>query len=171
MSSRAGVSVLATLRREELSETVRVGLIGGFVGAVCIWIYEAIVWVGVQHQMPMKGIPANATGLTFGQSVQSSLGVWAYVLGTIIHVLFALIWGVVFAVFWPWFRRHGVEATLVALPYAIILWILMHVGIIIVSNYHPNYGDSTVVIGGFMSHFCYAVPMALVVKHLMAQRN
>lgn len=35
---------------------IRAGLVGGLVGGCCIWIYEAVVWVGVQHQMPLAGI-------------------------------------------------------------------------------------------------------------------
>lgn len=92
------------LSRTDVRETIRVGLIGGLVGGVCIWIYEAVVWVGVQHQMPLAGIPSNATGLTFGQVVQTSLGIRAYVLGTLIHFAFALGWGVAFAAIWPYFR-------------------------------------------------------------------
>jgi uncharacterized RDD family membrane protein YckC len=57
-----------------------------------------------------------------------------------------------------------VEATLVALFFAVLLWIVMHVAIAIVSNNHPDYLDPFVIIGGFMSHFFYAVPLALVVK-------
>ncbi|WP_198347590.1 hypothetical protein [Nocardia terrae] len=169
--SSTGTSTAAWLSRADVRQTVRAGLIGGLVGGVCIWIYEAIVWVGVQHQMPMKGIPRNATGLTFGQHVQTSLGAWAYVLGTVIHFAFALGWGVLFAAIWPYFRRRGIEATLVALPYAMLAWIVMHLSIALVSDSHPNYGDSAVVIGGFMSHFCYAVPLALVVKQQLAQRK
>jgi len=41
---------------------------------------------------------------------------------------------------------------------------VMHVAIAIVSNNHPDYLDPFVIIGGFMSHFFYAVPLALVVK-------
>jgi hypothetical protein len=48
--------------------------------------------------------------------------------------------------------------------FAIVLWIVMHVAIAIVTNDHPNYLDPFVVIGGFMSHFFYAVPLALIVK-------
>jgi hypothetical protein len=40
----------------------------------------------------------------------------------------------------------------------------MHVAIAIATNDHPNYLDPSVVIGGFMSHFFYAVPLALIVK-------
>ena len=58
----------------ELGKTVRAGLLGGLVGGVIIWIYEAIVWVGVQHLMPMAGIPRNATGLVFGKDVQEFTG-------------------------------------------------------------------------------------------------
>ena len=94
----------------ELRETVRAGLLGGLVGGVIIWIYEAIVWVGVQHLMPMVGIPRNATGLVFGKDVQDSLGALAYVVGTGIHFFFALAWGVVFALLWPVFARRGYEA-------------------------------------------------------------
>jgi hypothetical protein len=94
------------------SHTVRVGLLGGLVGGVTIWIYEAVVWVGALHLMPLAGIPRNATGLVFGKAVQDSLGPLAYVLGTAIHLVFALAWGVLFAILWPFFRRRGVEATL-----------------------------------------------------------
>ena len=48
---------------------IRTGMIGGLIGGVVIWIYEAIVWVGVQHLLPLAGIPRNATGLVFGKGV------------------------------------------------------------------------------------------------------
>jgi hypothetical protein len=150
---------------------IKIGLIGGLLGGVTIWIYEAVVWVGAQHLLPLSGIPSNATGLVFGADAQASLGWMAAVLGTAIHFLFALIWGVVFAWIWPYFRRRGLEATLVALPFAMIVWILMHVAIMVTSDSHPNYYDPNVIIGGFMSHFFFAVPMALYVKHRMSLRG
>ena len=153
-----------TLATSEIKETVYAGILGGLVGGVTIWIYEAIVWVGIQNLMPMAGIPRNATGLVFGKGVQESLGAMAYVVGTGIHFFFCFAWGVLFAFIWPYFRRRGYEATLVALFFAIVLWIVMHVAIAIASNDHPNYLDPFVVIGGFMSHFFYAVPLALIVK-------
>ncbi len=150
------------------SRTVRAGLAGGLVGAVTIWIYEAVVWVGAQHLMPPAGIPRNATGLVFGQAVQDSLGGAAYVLGTVIYLVFALSWGVLFAFIWPFFRRRGYEATLVALFYAVVAWIVMHVAISIASSNHPNYFDPNVIVGGFMSHFFFTVPLALIVKQRLA---
>ena len=147
---------------------VRAGLLGGLVGAVTIWIYEAVVWVGAMHLMPLAGIPRNATGLVFGQAVQDALGPAAYVLGTAIHFAFALAWGVLFASVWPSFRRRGFEATLVALFYAVAAWIVMHAAIMVVSSNHPNYFDPNVIIGGFMSHLFFTVPLALVVKHRLA---
>ena len=83
--------------KQDLKTVVRAGAIGGLTGAVCIWIYEALIWVGVQHLMPLAGIPRNATGLVFGKAVQEALGVWAYLLGTAIHFSFAIGWGVLFA--------------------------------------------------------------------------
>lgn len=160
----------ASMQQQNLAATVRAGAIGGLTGAVCIWIYEALVWVGVQHLMPLAGIPRNATGLVFGKDVQESLGLWAYLLGTVIHFVFAIGWGVLFAAVWPWFRRRGYEATFIALFYAIIAWIAMHVAISIASDNHPNYYDPAVIIGGFMSHFVFTVPLALTVKRLLAGR-
>ena len=84
--------------------------------------------------------------------------------GTGIHFVFAIAWGVLFAAIWPYFRRHGVEATLVALGYAVLAWIVMHVAIMIASDNHPNYYDPAVIIGGFMSHIFFTVPLALTVK-------
>lgn len=60
----------------------RAGLVGGMVGGVSIWLYEALIWVGVQKIMPFVNIPKNAVGLIFCQATQTSLGGIAYVLGT-----------------------------------------------------------------------------------------
>ena len=147
---------------------IQAGIVAGLTGGIVIWIYEALVWVGVQHLMPLQGIPRNATGLVFGKAAQESLGALAYVVGTGIHFAFAMAWGVLFAFAWPWFRRRGVEATLVALFYAVIAWIVMHVAIMVAGPNHPDYGDPGVVIGGFMSHFFFTVPLALVVKRRLA---
>jgi hypothetical protein len=154
----------AAAGRADLQQTIRAGLIGGLVGGVVIWIYEAIVWVGAQHLMPLAGIPRNATGLVFGKEVQDQLGAMAFVVGTGIHFFFVLAWGVAFALVWPAFARRGYEATLVAVLFAVFLWIVMHVAIALVSSNHPNYLDPNVIIGGFMSHFFYTVPLALIVK-------
>ncbi|WP_176046637.1 hypothetical protein [Burkholderia sp. BCC1644] len=153
------------------ADTVRAGMRGGLTGAVLIWVYEALVWVGAQHLMPLAGIPRNATGLVFGKAVQDALGIGSYFIGTAIHFAFALSWGIVFAAIWPWFRRRGYEATFVALFFAIVAWIVMHVLIAIASSNHPNYLDPNVIIGGFMSHFVFAVPLALVVKRSLAPRQ
>ena len=150
------------------SAQVAAGLLGGLTGGVTIWIYEAVVWVGVQHQMPLAGIPANATGLVFGSAVQSSLGLGSYLLGAAIHFAFAMAWGVLFAILWPWFRRRGFEATLIALFFAVVVWVVMHLAIVVVSSSHPNYGDPNVVIGGMLSHVFYTVPLALMVKRRLA---
>ncbi|HKR29292.1 MAG TPA: hypothetical protein VJT08_02380 [Terriglobales bacterium] len=161
-------STCDALKRPTARTVIRAGLIGGLVGGVVIWIYEAVVWVGAQHLMPLAGIPPNATGLVFGLKFQRAIGGWAYFLGTGIHFTFAIAWGVLFAAIWPYFRRRGYEATLVALLYAPAAWIVMHAAIMIASNDHPNYYDPGVIIGGFMSHMFFTVPMALVVKRLLA---
>ena len=153
---------------QDRADALLAGVVGGIVGGVSIWIYEAIVWVGVQHLMPLEGIPRNATGLVFGKAVQDGLGALSYVLGTGIHFFFCLVWGVVFAAIWPWFRQRGHEATLVALLYAVLIWIAMHVAIAVASSNHPNYLDPNIIIGGFMSHLFYAVPLALVVSKRLA---
>jgi hypothetical protein len=163
LSGRAAAS-LGAMDEPGVSQKVQAGLIGGLAGGIIIWIYEAIVWVGVQHLMPMAGIPRNATGLVFGKAVQDNLGALAYVVGTGIHFFFCFVWGIAFAFAWPWFRRRGYEATLVALFFAVVLWIVMHVAIALVSDNHPNYLDPMVVIGGFMSHLFFTVPLALIVK-------
>lgn len=158
----------AALERPDGKAIIQAGIAGGLVGAICIWIYEALIWVGAQHMMPLAGIPRNATGLVFGKDVQASLGIGAYFLGTAIHFVFAIGWGILFAAIWPYFRRRGYEATFVALFYAILAWIVMHVAISIASDNHPNYYDPAVIIGGFMSHFCFTIPLALVIKRRLA---
>ena len=158
----------ATVNQGELGETIRTGLLGGLIGGIIIWIYEGVVWVGVQNLMPLAGIPRNATGLVFGKAVQDSLGAVAYLVGTGIHFFFALAWGVVFAWAWPAFARRGYEASLVGMFFAVFLWIVMHIAIAVASSNHPNYLDPNVIIGGFVSHLFYAVPLALFVKHRLS---
>jgi hypothetical protein len=161
--------MLATAARHETRALkVRAGLIGGLVGGVIIWIYEALVWVGAQRLMPLAGIPRNATGLVFGRATQDALGWGAYVVGTGIHFSFSAAWGILFAWIWPYFRGRGYEATLVALFYAVVAWIVMHAAIMIASDNHPDYYDPAVIIGGFMSHFFFTIPLALIVKRRMA---
>jgi hypothetical protein len=154
--------------QQDAVRTISAGVIGGLIGGVFIWLYEGAVWVEVQHLMPLAGIPRNATGLVFGQAVQESLGGFAYVLGAGIHFIFCIVWGVAFAYSWPYFARRGFEATLVALFFAVIIWVVMHAAIALASSNHPNYLDPNVVIGGLMSHFFYTVPLALVVKLMLA---
>lgn len=152
------------------SAMLRAGIVGGLTGGIIIWIYEALIWVGAQHLMPLAGIPRNATGLVFGKDVQEALGPLAYVLGTGIHFFFTLVWGILFAAIWPQLRRRGYEATLAALFYAMLAWIAMHVAIMIAGDNHPNYYDPAVIIGGFMSHFFFTVPLALIVKKRLEQQ-
>ena len=144
---------------------IKIGATAGITAGVIIWIYEALIWVGAQHLMPLAGIPRNATGLVFGKEFQESIGFGAYVIGTGIHFVFSALWGILFAKIWPYFKNRGYEATFVALFFAMFAWIVMHIAIAIASNNHPNYTDPVVIIGGFMSHFFFAVPLALMVKN------
>src|SRR5690348_16399121 len=76
--------------RPGLRAIIRAGIIGGLAGGIIIWIYEALIWVGAQHMMPLAGIPRNATGLVFGKEFQESIGIWAYIIGTGIHFVFSM---------------------------------------------------------------------------------
>jgi hypothetical protein len=49
----------------------------------------------------------------------------------------------------------------------VVAWVVMHAAIMVVSDNHPNYYDPVVIIGGFMSHFFFTVPLALIVKRRM----
>lgn len=55
-----------------------------------------------------------------------------------------------------------------ALLFAPLLWIVMHVAIAVVGDDHPDYLDPAIVIGGFVSHLFYTVPLALYVKHRLS---
>jgi hypothetical protein len=150
-------------------EQMRAGLIGGLIGGACIWVYEAVVWAGVQHLLPLAAIPANAVGLSLGHGVQAALGIWASVLGIGLHFGFAALWGVGFAAIWPRAQRAGIEATALALPFAALVWVVMHAAIVLAGHEHPNYADPVVIIGGIMSHLFYAVPLALWVRAAQAR--
>lgn len=139
------------------------GATGGLFGGITIWIYEAVVWVGIQHLLPLGAIPANAVGLALGPDWQAMPG--AALLGIAIHFGFAAAWGVGFALAWPRLTRAGVEATLAALILAPVLWVVMHGAIVLAGHRHPDYSDPQVVIGGILSHVFYTVPMALWIKH------
>ena len=94
-SNQADVAVGSTR-----ANAIRVGAIGGLLGGGVIWVYELVVWIGIQHMMPLSGLPANAVGLVFGKPVQVAMGPLAMVLGTGIHFFFSAAWGVGFALIW-----------------------------------------------------------------------
>lgn len=127
-------------------------------------IGEALVWVGAQNLMLLAGIPRSATGLVFGKQIQESLGWIACLVDTGIHFVFSMAWGVLFAWIRPHFRERGYEATFPALVYAVIAWIVMHAAVMIASDNQPDYFDPAVIIGGFMSHLFFTIPLALIVK-------
>jgi hypothetical protein len=53
---------------------------------------------------------------------------------------------------------------------SVVAWIAMHVAITIASDNRPNYYDP-VIISGVMSHLFFTVPLALVVKRQLAERQ
>ena len=147
------------------AETIKIGALAGLIGGVSIWIYEIVVWVNIQHIMALSGLAQNAVGLVFGNPMKVQLGFpVASALGAAIHFGFSAAWGALFAFIWPFFRKRGFEATLVALFYAVFAWIVMHLAIMVAGPDHPNYGDQLVILNGFMSHFFFTVPMAVIVK-------
>lgn len=128
---------LATGEGAGPGRTVSAGLLGGLIGAAAIWVFKG---------------------------VRDGLGAMAYPLGTAIHVAFALAWGGPFALIWPAFRRRGVEATLVALFYAVAAWVVTHLAVAVTSSSRPDDLAPDVVIGGALSHVVLTVPLALAVK-------
>jgi hypothetical protein len=53
----------------------------------------------------------------------------------------------------------------------VIAWVVMHLAIMIASDNHPDYFDPVVIIGGFMSHIFFTVPLASVVKRQLARHR
>lgn len=145
--------------------TLRVGATAGLIGGASIWLYEAVVWAGIQHLLPLGAIPANAVGLALGGEWQTWLGPAASLVGAVIHFGFAMAWGAGFALAWPRLRATGCEATLAAVLLAPVLWAVMHVAIVLAGHHHPDYSDPQVVIGGVLSHLFYTIPMALWVRY------
>ena len=132
------------------ARAIRTGMSAGLFGGVCIWLYEALVWAGVQHLMPIRAIPGNATGLVFGKAARQALRIWADGLGVIIHFGFAAAWGVAFALPWP----RPTPARIRSHP----------AGSALAGHEHSDYLDPQVIIGGVFSHLFDTVPMALWVK-------
>lgn len=71
-------------------DTLCASVLAGLLGAVTIWIYEAIVWVWLENVMLLAAILINATELLFGKPFQDAIGNRAYLLGLAIHQAFAM---------------------------------------------------------------------------------
>jgi hypothetical protein len=149
---------------------LRAGVAGGLVGAVTSWLYELIVWVRLLHLTSVYGIAENTAVLSFGTGIRR-LGAAAFALGVGIHFLTAVIWGIGFALIWPALRARAIEATLAALCYGILAWVVMHnVVLALFSPAPPTYTVYS-VLNGLMAHtFAFSVPMALVIKRLLRVR-
>jgi hypothetical protein len=153
--------------RPTASALLRAGLIGGLVGGVGIWLYELVVWVHFLHLTDIPGMLDGAAVLTFGSGIRR-LGALSAVLGVAIHFCTALVWGVGFAWLWPSLRARGIEATLAALVYGILAWIIMHNVLLALFSPAPPTYTTYSVLNGFVSHtFAFTVPMALTIKRLL----
>ncbi len=153
------------------SAVLRAGLIGGLVGGVGIWLYELVVWVHLLHLTDIAGMLDGAAVLSFGTGIRK-LGALSALLGVGIHFLTAMLWGVGFACLWPSLRARGIEATLAALCYGILAWIIMHNVLLALFSPAPPTYTTYSVLNGFVSHtFAFTVPMALTIKRLLRQRS
>jgi hypothetical protein len=153
--------------RPTASAQLQAGVLGGLVGALTSWLYELVVWVHLLHLTTVPGIAENTAVLSFGPGIRT-LGGGALVLGIAIHCLTAVIWGILFAWIWPALKARAIEATLAALFYGILAWVVMHnVVLALFSPAPPSYTVYS-VINGLMAHtFAFSVPMALVIKRLL----
>lgn len=152
-----------------LAARIRIGLLAGFVGAVTIWIYEFVVLFWLLRQTTALGVVQHTALLVFGPHVLAT-PVFAFVAGFLIHCLTAMVWGVTFALAWPAVSRRGIEASLAALVFGAIAWVVMHVVVLAWLSPDPPVYTVYSVINGLMSHMvAFAVPLALTVQHLEAR--
>jgi hypothetical protein len=150
--------------RSGLGAQLSAGLYGGLLGGVTIWVYELVDQSLLRQVTAPDQIVENTAALVFGPRIRE-FGPLAYGLGVLIHFATALIWGVLFALIWPFLRARKVEATLAALFFGVFAWVVMHN--LLLARFSPNPPSYTVltVINGFMSHTVgFAVPMALLIK-------
>jgi len=147
---------------------ISAGLLGGLTGGVTIWIYEEVVQAWLMKTAAPYAIVENTAVLCFGPAVRA-LGPGAFALGVVIHFATALAWGLTFAFLWPALKARGVEATLAALVFGIVAWMVMHNVLLATFSPNPPVYTTLSVINGLMSHtLAFAVPLALVVKAKMA---
>ena len=144
MSVRSGgpVNGVRIAAQPDVALTVRAGLIGGLAGGVGIWIYEAIVWVGVQRLIRLGGIPAqrHRAGVReggselAGRASLTSSGTRFTSFSASPGACCSLSCGRISG--GAAMRRHWSLCS-----FAAIVWIVMHLAIALVSTDHPNYLD------------------------------
>ena len=151
--------------------TWRDGIIAGLVGSLTIWLYEVVVFVGVQHADTVASVVRHTALLVFGPAILRHAAA-AFGLGLVIHCLTGIVWGVGFAAIWPRLRQQGIEASLAALVYGAFVWVCMHLGILALLSPDPPIYTAPTVISGLMSHMvAFAVPVALTVQRLFSNRK
>lgn len=149
----------------QTSAQIRIGALAGLVGGLTIWAYELVVWVHYLHLRTVRGLFENSAALAFGPSANAWPVPMALVVSALVHFATAMVWGVLFSVSWPALRKRQIEATLAALCFGILAWVVMHN--IVLAIFSPNPSTYTVysVLNGLVSHtFAFAVPVALIVK-------
>ena len=153
-----------------LRSRIATGLVAGFVGSLTIWIYEMIILCFATHSSTLPGVVQHTALLVFGPSILSYPLV-AFLLGAVIHCATGMAWGVIFALIWPTLRQAGTEATLAALGFGVVAWVVMHIVVLAVFSPLPPIYTPDIVINGMMSHMvAFSVPLALVVQRLDSGR-
>ncbi len=143
-----------------------VGVEAGLLGGTVIWGYELVVWVHLLHLRTVFGLFQNSAVLALGNEVKAWPAAASLAASGLIHYATAVAWAVPFSWAWPALRARGVEATLAALFYGILAWVVMHN--VVLALFSPAPPTYTVygVLNGFVSHtFAFSVPVALWIKH------
>jgi hypothetical protein len=162
-------SMEVNLRSDSLpstTERLRAGLISGLVAAISTWAYEFIVNVYVLKMSSIYMIAQHGALLVFGPRVQA-LGQWTLLIGMGVHFGTSCVWGMFFAMVWPWLRARGFEASLAGVLFGLLACLVMVNILIHVSPMHVQPTLVLILLSVIFHTLPFGIPLALVVQALL----
>ena len=145
-------------RRNAVLTIVQAGLVAGILDAMGAMI-TFIIRTGKSPAVVWKYV---ASGVFGQEALASGSGMVGW--GLFFHFCIALIWACVFFLIYPTIRRFISNPVIVGLLYGIVVWLLMNLIVLPLSNVTAQPFDlSRAVIGMGVLMVCIGLPISLIV--------
>jgi hypothetical protein len=152
------ISTVAVPSRRALKAVLSAWLLAGTLDISAAAIYYPLA-SGVKVRTLLQGI---ASGVLGDDAFAGGLG--TAVLGLALHYLVALVWTLIFLLALRTVKGRFTNLFLVGMAYGIVVWVVMNLIVLPLSNvHHASFNLPQAIVGAVILMFCIGLPIAMIV--------